>query len=134
MGIEPFLITASVIMVGSQRLVRRLCDHCKEAYKPSETELKLIKAKATEKLTFYRPNGCEKCEGRGYAGRVCVAELLMISKEIRRLILENASEQELQVQARKEGMVTLRENCVMKVREGVTSIDEAIRVSINDED
>lgn len=133
MGIEPFLITSSVVLVASQRLVRKLCDKCKEPYEPKE-EVKALFKNQTKKLTLYKAKGCEACGQNGFKGRVSVAETLPISVSIRDLIFKRVPEHEIKRAARKEGMQTLRENALDKVALGQTSIEEALRVTIQDED
>ncbi len=134
MGIEPFLITASVVMVGSQRLVRKLCDHCKEPYKLDEKQAATLGRLLRDTTTWYRSKGCPECKMKGFAGRVSVMEILELSQSVKELVCRRASEAELKAQARKEGMVTLRENAVDKARMGLTTIEEALRVSVRDED
>lgn len=133
MGIEPFLITASVVMIGSQRLVRKLCDHCKEPYKLDDKQKKVLGALAEGDATWYQPKGCIECKMKGFLGRVSVMEILEMSQGMKELVCRRASENELKVLARKEGMVTLRENAIQKARLGLTTIEEALRVSVRDE-
>lgn len=133
MGVEPFLATAALILVGSQRLLRRLCVDCKQSYQADEARCRALRIKEkTAKL--FKPKGCEICQGTGYKGRLSVVELLMISPAIRELVLKRANEHELTEVARAEGMRTLREAAVEKVLSGDTSLDEAFRVTIKDED
>lgn len=134
MGVEPFLISSSLIAIVSQRLIRKLCPKCKEAYEPTENllaHLPIIEKK--KKTTFYRPKGCEQCFNTGYKGRVGICEVLSLGPSIRDLILNRARESEIKAAARKEGMRTLREDGVIKVMQGVTSLEEALRVTVADE-
>ncbi len=133
MGIEPFLITASVVMVGSQRLVRKLCDHCKEPYELDERQAAALGSFGREGGTWFRPKGCPECKMKGFAGRVSVMEILEMTPAIKELVCRRASEGEIKTQARKEGMVTLRENSIQKARMGLTTVDEALRVSVRDD-
>ncbi|MCA9396123.1 MAG: type II/IV secretion system protein [Candidatus Omnitrophica bacterium] len=132
MGVEPFLATAALILVGSQRLLRRLCPECKEPFQADATHCKALNIKE-EPLKLYKSKGCESCQGTGYKGRISVIELLTISPSIRELILKHANEHELKKAARAEGMKTLREAAVDKVVSGETSIDEAFRVTMKDD-
>ena len=134
MGIEPFLITASVIMVASQRLVRRLCDKCKEAFEPSAEHLKILRFPQGKKARIYRAKGCDRCKGKGYQGRESVAEIIMMSPKMRNMILNHATQVEIKKVAREEGMMTLRESAIKKALGGVTSLDEALRVTARDEE
>lgn len=135
MGVEPFLINSSVICVLSQRLVRKICTYCKEEY-PVDAgiieSLKLNPAKY-KKPKFFRGKGCPRCFGSGYGGRVGIAELLLLTPHIRDLILNRAEEHVIKQEARKEGMTTLREDGMQMVLEGVTALEEVLRVTAADE-
>lgn len=130
MGIEPFLSASAVDCVVAQRLARRLCSKCKEAYHPSVEALKKIgfPYKEKEKLTFYKAKGCGKCKDTGYKGRVGVFEVLVVSEEIERLTVDRSSTDEMMKQAIKEGMLVLKEDGFEKVRQGITSLEEIMRV------
>ena len=140
MKIKPFLIPAALNLVIAQRLVRRLCPHCKESYEPSAELIKntkkifsLISPKSgvdiPKKLsTFYKAKGCKKCHGLGYQGRIGVFELFTVNDAIEKLILEQATSYELRAKAMEEGMLTLMQDVMLKVAEGVTSIEEVQRV------
>jgi type IV pilus assembly protein PilB len=133
MGVEPFLITASTLMVGAQRLVRVLCPACKEAYSvpPALKEKLKLKEKG---MTFYRACGCSKCKNTGYKGRMAIMEGLKITPKIKELILQRASEAQVKSAARREGMRTLRENGMAAVIAGQTSLEEIFRVTAPDEE
>lgn len=136
MGIEPFLISSSLILAAAQRLVRKICEQCKEAYKVPEAILgQLGSAFETEigKMNFYRGRGCDECRKSGYKGRVGVIEVLTMSPKIRGLITRHAQEYEIKQAAREEGMQTLRENGLEKVNQGLTTIEEVLRVSVGDQ-
>ncbi|MEO5347613.1 MAG: type II secretion system ATPase GspE [Magnetococcus sp. YQC-9] len=133
MGIEPFLVSSSVDGVVAQRLVRRLCEHCKELFTPDEV---LLRASCGEShailppaVRFYRPKGCSHCMGTGYLGRTAVFELLTMSSAIRALVDRRASDLELHRMAREEGMTSLREAGLLKAAEGITSLEEVFRVT-----
>ncbi len=127
-GIEPYLIAPSLLMVVAQRLLRRLCPDCKEAYEPTPQQLKSVKLKTD---LIYRPKGCAKCNQLGYKGRLCIAEVMVINEQIRTLITQRESFQKIKEEARKTGgMRTLYESAVKKVEDGVTSLEEALAVTL----
>jgi type IV pilus assembly protein PilB len=127
MGIEPYLVSAGVQCVVAQRLVRRLCE-CREEVKLSKTALLGNHFEVTRGFTAYEPAGCVRCGGTGFRGRIGIYELMTVTDELRRLILDKASADELRECARREGMLTLREDGLEKVKRGVTSIGEVLRV------
>ncbi|MDD4956682.1 MAG: ATPase, T2SS/T4P/T4SS family [Candidatus Omnitrophica bacterium] len=132
MGIEPFLITASVELVAAQRLLRKLCTECKEPYMPTRDVAEkygLFDEKGGIKQIF-RPIGCKKCVGTGYQGRVAIAECLKLSPAIKELIFKNAQEHEIERQAKEEGMSTLRQNGIYNVLEGVSSLEDVLRITV----
>jgi len=135
MGCEPFLISSSLIAIVAQRLIRKLCPKCREAYKPGEVLCaKLgIDIKKIKDATFYRAKGCALCLNTGYAGRVGICEMLPVTLVIRDLILKRARENEIKRAARNENMKTLREDGITKVLAGLTSLEEVLRVTVADE-
>ena len=135
MGVEPFLITASTLMVGAQRLIRVLCPACKQPYPvtPALKE-KLSLTQATKQLTFYRAKGCPKCNNSGYKGRIAIMEALRITPRIQELILKKAPEVKIKTAARQEEMRTLRQNGLAKVVKGLTSLEEVLRITAPDEE
>jgi len=129
MGIEPFLIASSVIGVAAQRLVRVICPKCKEAYTPPvEAFRRLNLAMDFDAVTFYRGKGCDHCLGTGYKGRIGVFELMMINDSIRELILKKAASHLVKQEALESGMVTLKQDAMQKILEGITTMEEALRV------
>ena len=128
MGVEPFLIASSLVGVLAQRLVRRLCDECKVPYEPSETEIELLKLDQHPDAQLYQPKGCVACEQIGYSGRLGLYELVKIDEQIRVLIHEGVSEDDLAKQARTKTN-SLMENGFQRVRQGETTIDEVFRVT-----
>jgi len=126
-GIEPYMISPSLLMVVAQRLLRRLCPDCKEAYEPTPDQLKSIKLK-TELI--YRPKGCAKCSQIGYKGRVCISEIMVINEEIRSLISQRASFQKIRDTAKAAGMQTLYESAIKKAESGTTSLEEALAITL----
>jgi type IV pilus assembly protein PilB len=130
MGIEPFLVSSSLIGVLAQRLARTICSHCKEAYTPPVEALHRLglRPEEGEEIVFYRGRGCDRCKGTGYKGRTGIFELMVMSEAIRDLILKGASAAQIRDQAVAEGMKTLAEDGILKVLEGVTTVDELLRV------
>lgn len=132
MGIEPFLITSSVLIVTAQRLLRKLCDNCKEVIQADPEILKDMKIKTMEGIPLYKPVGCPACRNTGYAGRLVITEVLDLTLEIRRLILLQATADKIKNLSRKQGMVTLRECGIQKVIKGLTTLEEVMRVTTLD--
>lgn len=134
MGIEPFLVSSSVILILAQRLSRRICTQCKEEDKLSPQAL--IKVGFSEEeahsIKCYKGKGCAACNNTGYKGRIALYEVMPISDEIRELILEGASANEIKKTAIRLGMKTLRMSGLTKVKEGITSIEEVLRVTFGD--
>ena len=129
MGIEPFLVASSVIGVLAQRLVRVICPECKEAYTPPvEAFRRLNLAMDMESVTFYRGRGCDRCRQSGYKGRIGVFELMVMNDHIRELVLKKAPAHRIRDEALDAGMTTLRQDGMQKVLEGVTTMEEALRV------
>jgi len=134
MGIEPFLISSSILLTCAQRLVRRICPNCKDEFKPEPEILAALgvdEAEA-EETTFYHGVGCDRCKRRGYLGRAAIIEVLPVSETIRRLIIKRASAAVIKNQAVSEGMKTLRMVGVDKAREGITTLEEVLRVTAED--
>jgi type IV pilus assembly protein PilB len=132
MGIEPFLIASSVILTCAQRLVRRLCPNCKEEYLPEGELLEKLGIADQQGVQFYHGAGCDRCKKRGYQGRAAVIEVLPVSETIRRLIIKRASASVIKNQAVSEGMKTLRLVGIDKAREGITSLEEVLRLTSDD--
>jgi type II secretory ATPase GspE/PulE/Tfp pilus assembly ATPase PilB-like protein len=131
MGIEPYLLTSSITAILAQRLIRRTCPNCKEVYKLTEFEKEILKNyNKNSDMVFYRGKGCDSCINTGYMGRVGIFELLVVSNKIRQMVQEKRSSEEIKAQAQKEGMTTLREDGLNKAFEGVTTLSEVIRVTI----
>lgn len=126
-GVEPWLISGALRGVVSQRLVRRICPHCKRAYHPASDELALLGLDDAPDLVFYKGEGCPDCHHTGYAGRRAVFEILMIDAPLRRLITAGASADALADEARRHGFTTMRERCRDLVLHGETTAEEAAR-------
>jgi len=131
MGIEPFLISSSVIGVIAQRLVRKICPKCKKEIKITPDLKKILDEYEinSNEITLYKGEGCPYCKDTGYKGRIAIFELMLITENIRDLISKNATTGKLREAAIKEGMCQLREDGIKKVCEGVTTIDEVLRVA-----
>ena len=132
MGIEPFLIASSVLLTCAQRLVRRVCPNCKEEFMPEPDVFEKLEIPELIGETFYRGAGCERCKGRGYSGRAAILEILPITESIRRLIVKRASASVIKNPAVQEGMKTLRMAGIDKAREGITTLEEVLRVTSED--
>jgi len=132
MGIEPFLVATSVNLIQAQRLVRRICKECKtEVATPVEALIDIgFPASETKEIRTFKGSGCPTCNGTGYKGRVGLYEVMEITDELRELILVGASGLELRRKAIEEGMLTLRQSGLEKIRQGLTSIEEIVRETV----
>lgn len=131
-GIEPFFVASSLLMVVAQRLIRRLCPKCKEPYTASPAQLpKLL---LSEAKTLYKPKGCEYCSNTGFRGRMAIYEIMGINERLQELITQKASMSHLRAEARKAGMRTLEESGYRKVVAGETTVDEIVRVTLASSD
>ena len=126
-GVEPWLISSALRGVVSQRLVRKICPHCKTAYRPSDEELAVLGMDIGSDVTFYKGAGCPECRHSGYSGRRAVFEILMIDRTLRRLISGGADSAALADAAYGSGFITMRDSCRQLVLSGVTSAEEAAR-------
>ena len=129
MGVDSYLIADSVVGIIAQRLVRRLCPSCKKKRKAEEYELKFMGRDVGESVDIWEPCGCQSCNGTGYYGRIGVYEIMEVTRDLKRLINERATAEELKQQALKDGMQTLRANAAKLVLSGVTSFTEILSVS-----
>ena len=132
MGIEPFLISSSILMTCAQRLVRRICTNCKEQFVPEPEVVERLGLTENKEAVFYHGTGCDRCKGRGYLGRAALIEALPVSEAIRRLIIKRASAAVIKNQAMTEGMKTLRVVGIEKALEGLTTLEEVWRVTAED--
>jgi type IV pilus assembly protein PilB len=132
LGVETFLLTATIEAIVAQRLVRRICQGCKETYLPTEEQLMelSLRPQDVEGRTFCRGRGCDKCNKTGYKGRMALFEIMRFDDELREMIMQQASTAVLRVEARKRGMRTLRESGLLAIYEGQTTIDEVVRETI----
>jgi type IV pilus assembly protein PilB len=132
MGIEPFLISSSILLTCAQRLLRRICSNCKEQLTPEPEMIAKLGLTENKEAVFYHGTGCDRCKGRGYLGRAALIEALPVSEAIRRLIIKRASAAVIKNQAVTEGMKTLRMVGIEKALEGVTTLEEIWRVTAED--
>jgi type IV pilus assembly protein PilB len=132
MDIEPFLLASTVRVIVAQRLIRRLCPHCRE---PDELDDNTARRLGIpDAHTIYRPRGCKECRDMGYRGRVGVFEVIRITKDIAELIQKRAPLEELRKVAVSSGMKLLGHSAIDKVRQGLTSLEEALSITISEDD
>jgi type IV pilus assembly protein PilB len=134
MGVEPFLISASVLLIVAQRLCRKICEECKEVEETPEPALLEIGFKKEEIGSFncYKGKGCSACGDSGYKGRIALYEVMPVKDDIKEMIIKGATSLDLKKAAIKSGMMTLRMSGLTKVKEGITSIEEVLRVTFSD--
>ncbi len=129
MGIEPFLISSSIVGIIGQRLVKRLCDRCKQAYVPEPALLKELGLPAGVNFKFYEEKGCDLCMGTGFRGRINIQEILTLSRNVQKLIIEKADAAQIRNAAIKDGFIPLRMAGLKKVIEGVTTLEEVLQAT-----
>ncbi len=132
MGMDDYLLNSTVNMAMAQRLVRLLCPHCREAYTPNEGQVRefhLQEFAEQDELQLYHPVGCEACGGTGYRGRIAIVEMLTMTEAIRELVLQHASAGQIERAARNEGMHSMFEDGCIKAAQGLTTIEEVLRVT-----
>ena len=136
LGVENFLLTATVEAIIAQRLVRRICSKCKEEYTPSESELMELELRPDDVSgrTFFRGAGCSTCNSSGYKGRLAIFETMSLDDTLREMIMQQASTAHLRQESRRRGMRTLRESGLLSIYDGRTTIDEVLRETISEED
>ncbi len=132
MGIEPFLVATSVNVIAAQRLIRRICGSCREEVEAPIQALLSVGFSEAEapSIKLYQGRGCEKCAGTGYKGRLGLFEVMEMSEDLRELVLSGATAVELRRKAVEEGMVTLRQSGLHKIREGITTVEEVVRETV----
>ena len=142
MGVQPYLIPSTLQLSIAQRLVRKLCDECKEAITPNPKIKELIDKEVAnmppqarkelniqEDFKIYKPKGCSKCSGSGFSGRVALFEVLSMTESLGEIILKDISEAKILKEAKEQGMLTIRQDGILKVIKGVTTIEEVERVT-----
>ncbi len=135
MGVEPFLVASSVIAIQAQRLVRRVCKHCREPYTPRAAELKQLGLEAgllDGETRVFRAVGCQECRETGYSGRTGIYELMEVGDEIRSLVMTGVDAHAIKKEAIRAGLKTLRDDGAFKVLQGITTIEEVMRVTAED--
>ncbi len=128
MGAQNYMVADSLIGVVAQRLVRKICPHCKTEYIPSKDELEAISPFLKEEITFYRGTGCKECGFSGYIGREMISEVLIINEKLAHLIATNKDKTELLQAAKENGFISMVQDGVKKIKEGVTTLEEILRV------
>jgi type IV pilus assembly protein PilB len=129
LGLEPFLLTATMEGIAAQRLVRTICSRCKEPFSPSEEELMQLQLlpEDLEGRQLYRGRGCDYCNHSGYKGRIGLFEIMVLDDELREMIMQNASTQVLRAEAKKRGLRTLRQSGLLALYDGLTTIEEVVK-------
>jgi type IV pilus assembly protein PilB len=135
LGLEPFLVTATLEGILAQRLVRRICNNCKTQYTPTEEQLMELELRSDDVVgkVFFYGKGCELCNNTGYKGRLGIYEMMTLDDEQRDLIIQHASTQVLRAEAKKRGMRTLRQAGLLAIYDGITTIEEVVRETIMEE-
>ena len=136
LGLEPFLVTATLEGVIAQRLVRKICANCKTEYTPAEEQLMELELRPddVQGKKFYYGKGCDNCNNTGYRGRLGLYEIMLLDDDLRDMIVKHASTQILRAEAKKRGMRTLRQSGLMAIYDGITSIEEVVRETIMEEE
>ncbi len=133
-GVPPFLVGSCLNLVMAQRLVRRICLKCKAPYQPSREELEMLELdnERGQAMKFYRGKGCVHCRGTGYYGRIGIFELLEMRQKIRRLVFNNANQEDIREAAIQQGMISLREAGIIKMQHGITTVQEVLRSTVTE--
>lgn len=134
MGVEPFLVTASLIMVVAQRLTRRICKSCKEEFTPTEEMLNIVGIPPDENLKLMRGAGCGACRGTGYKGRLALYEVMLMNDALREAVINGATTAELKKKAIEQGMETLRMAGIKKILSGTTTVEEVLATTMEDKE
>ncbi len=134
MGVQPFIVAPSIIGVMAQRLVRKLCDNCREKYQVTATDQQRMLSLEGREVYFYRAKGCSQCNQTGYAGRIAIHEVILVNDEMRGLMAHGASVFDIQQSARRTGFQTMRYDGLKKVLRGLTTLEEVERVTLVDEE
>jgi len=128
MGAENYLVADALVGVIAQRLVRKICPNCKEVYHPTKQELELIRPYLKEDIEFYRGTGCKECDFSGYVGREMISEILIINDKLAHLIANNKDKLEIIEEAKRTGFITMIEDGLNKAKNGITTLEEILRV------
>ncbi|MEG2295659.1 MAG: ATPase, T2SS/T4P/T4SS family, partial [Oscillospiraceae bacterium] len=127
LGIQRFLIASSLVGIIAQRLVKVICKHCKKEYISSDKDMKILGV--SEPVRLYKGDGCGHCSYTGYRGRTPIFEIIPVTNEIKRLILQNSTEDDIKIAAQKTGTTFLRQNCIELVAKGTTTIEELTKTA-----
>ena len=132
MGIEPYLVATSTVVIAAQRLIRRVCSNCKAPTEVAPQTLVSIgfTPEEAKSVQVMKGKGCERCNSTGYKGRVACVEVLDVSDEIREMILSGASSVEIKRKGLEEGMISLRRSGLQKIKDGLTTIEEVLRETV----
>ena len=133
MGIEPYMVSSALLGIIAQKLARRLCVECKQAYSPDQNERIALNLDQDKEITLYRKVGCEKCNKKGYKGRIAVHEVMLLTTTLKRAITDGVSTDDLREMAIKEGMIPMKENVRIDVLQGLTSYEEYVEMTINND-
>jgi type IV pilus assembly protein PilB len=135
LGMEPFLLTATLEAIVAQRLVRKICENCKEEYEPSEDQLFQLGLRPQDVTdrTFFYGKGCDYCNHTGYRGRLGIFEIMPMDDDLREMVMKHASAAVLRKEARRRGMRTLRESGLLAMYDGVTTLEEIVRETLGEE-
>ena len=128
-GVEPYLISSAVNAILAQRLVRKICSHCKEEFKPSDEMREFLELQGMGGAPTFQGKGCDRCRKTGYSGRLGIYELLVMDDTLRDMVTGNPDVTHLRKLCRERGLVTLREDGFDKAKKGMTTVDEIIRVT-----
>ncbi len=133
-GVAPFLVGSCLNLVMAQRLVRRICLHCKIPYEPTKDELKalVLDNERGHAIKYFRGKGCVHCRGTGYHGRIGIFEMMEMRQVLRRMVFDNANQEDIRDEALKQGMISLREAGIIKIEHGITSIQEVMRSTVTE--
>jgi type IV pilus assembly protein PilB len=135
LGLEPFLVTATLEGIIAQRLVRKICTNCKAEYTPSEEQLMELELRPddVQGRRFWYGKGCDSCNTTGYRGRLGIYEIMTLDDDLRDMIIKHASTQVLRAESRKRGMKALRQSGLLAIYDGITTIEEVVRETIMEE-
>jgi len=128
MGVEPYMVGETLLGAVGQRLVRKICPYCKKVYKPTEEELQKIKKYLDEDITFYKGSGCKYCNFTGYLGREMISEVLIITEDMINIIVEKKERNFILKIAKNNGFISMLEDAIFKLKQGITTIEEILRV------
>jgi type II secretory ATPase GspE/PulE/Tfp pilus assembly ATPase PilB-like protein len=129
LGIEPYMIISTLVGISTQRMVRRLCPHCRTAYQPTGEEVAVYREEMGEvpERLYKRGSGCNLCANTGYQGRTGIFEVMLMSDAIRKMLINNVNAVDMEAQALSEGLVTMKRDGMQKVKQGIIPVEEVMR-------